>query len=43
MHRNEQKQECNNPKPMGFGKSRSKGKVHSNISLPQEIGDKSNR
>ena len=32
-----------NPKPMGFSKSRAKGKVHSNISLPQETREKSNK
>ena len=32
-----------NPKPMGFSKSSAKGKIHSNISLPQETGEKSNK
>ena len=27
----------------GFSKSSAKGKVHSNTSLPQETGDKSNK
>ena len=31
-----------NPKPMEFSKSSAKGKVHSNTSLPQETGEKSN-
>ena len=31
------------PKPMGFSKSGSKGKVHTNISLPQKTGEKSNK
>ena len=30
----------NNPKPMGFSESSAKGKVHSNISLPQETREK---
>ena len=30
------------PKPMGFSKSSAKMKVHSNTSLPQETGEKSN-
>ena len=34
--------ENNNPKPMGFSKSSAMGKVHSNTSLPQETGEKSN-
>ena len=33
----------NNPEPMGFSKSSGKGKVHSNISLPQETREKSNK
>ena len=33
----------NNPEPMGFNKSSGKGKVHSNISLPQETREKSNK
>ena len=28
---------------MGFSKSNAKGKVHSNTSLPQETGEKSNK
>ena len=28
---------------MGFSKSSAKGKVHSNTSLPQETGEKSNK
>ena len=28
---------------MGFSKSSTKGKVHSNTSLPQETGEKSNK
>ena len=28
---------------MGFGKSSTKGKVHSNTSLPQETGEKSTK
>ena len=43
MNRNEWKWKYNNPKPMGFGKSSTKGKVHSNTSLPQETGEKSNK
>ena len=31
------------PKPMGFSKSSAKGEVHSNTSLPQETGEKSNK
>ena len=42
MHRNK-KWKQNNPKPMGFSKSSAKGKVHSNTSLPQETGEKSNK
>ena len=38
MHRNKWKH--NNPKPMGFS---VKDKVHSNLSLPQETGEKSNK
>ena len=30
-------------KPLGFSKSSAKGKVHSNTSLPQETGEKSNK
>jgi len=29
--------------PMGFTKSSAKGKVHSNTSLPQKTGEKSNK
>ena len=43
MHRNEWKWKHNNPKPMGHYKSRAKGKVHSNIGLPQETRKKSNK
>ena len=43
MHKNEWKWKHNNPKPMGFSKSSAKGKALSNTSLPQEIGDKSNK
>ena len=43
MHRNEWKWKHNNPKPMGFSKSTAKGKVHSNISLPQETREKSGK
>ena len=35
--------ENNNPKSMGFSKSSAKGKVHSNSSLPQGTGEKSNK
>ena len=31
------------PKPMGFSKSSAKREVHSNTSLPQETGEKSNK
>ena len=40
---NEWKGKHNNPKPMGFSKSSAKGKVHSNISFPQETREKSNK
>ena len=43
MHGNKWKWKHNNPKPMGFSKSSAKGKVHSNISLPQETGETSNK
>ena len=33
----------NKPKPTGLSKSSAKGKVHSNTSLPQETGEKSNK
>ena len=36
-------QKHNNLKPMRFGKSSVKGKVHNNTSLPQETGEKSNK
>ena len=42
MHRNELKWKHNNPKPMGFNKSSAKGKVHSNISIPQETSQINN-
>ena len=35
--------ENENPKSMGFSKSSAKGKVHGNISLPQETREKSNK
>ena len=31
------------PKTMGFSKSSAKAKIHSNTSLPQETGKKSNK
>ena len=37
------KMKTHNPKPMGFSKSSANGKLHSNTSLPQEIGDKLNK
>ena len=37
------KMKTNNPKPIKFSKSSAKGKVHSNISLHQETGEKSNK
>ena len=40
MHRNK-KLKHNNPKPMGFSKSSTKGEVQSNTRLPQETGEKS--
>ena len=43
MHRNEWKWKPDNPKPMGVSKSSVKGKVHSNISLPQKTREKSNK
>ena len=43
MHRNKWKWKHNNPKPMGFSKSRDKGEVHSNTSLHQETREKSNK
>ena len=36
------KMKTQQPKPMGFSKSSAVGKVHSNTSLPQETGEKSN-
>ena len=33
----------NNQNPIGFTKSSAKGNVHSNTSLPQETGEKSNK
>ena len=42
MHKNEWKWKHNNPKPMGFSKSSSKGKVHRTGSLPQETREKPN-
>ena len=42
MHRNEWKWKHNNAKSMGFSKSSTKGKVHSNTNLPQETIQKSN-
>ena len=43
MHRSKWRWKHDNPKPMGFRKSSAKGKVHSNTSLPQETGEKSNK
>ena len=43
MHRNKWKWKTDNWKPMGFSKSSAKGEVHSNTSLPQETGKKSNK
>ena len=37
------KMKTQQPKPTGFSKSHAKGKVHSNTSLPQETGEKSNK
>ena len=37
------KMKTQQPKTMGFSKSSDKGKVHSNTSLPQEKGEKSNK
>ena len=37
------KKKSKHPKPMGYSKSSAKGKVHSNTSLPQETGEKSNK
>ena len=37
------KRKHKNPKPMGLSKSSAKGKVHSNISVPQETRQKSNK
>ena len=41
MHRSKWKYD--NPKPMGFSKSSAKRRVHSNVSLPQETREKSNK
>ena len=44
MHRKKNENEKHNsPKPIGFSKSNARGKVHSNTSLPQETGEKSNK
>ena len=43
IHRNERKWKHDNPKPKRFSKSSAKGKVHSNISLPQETREKWNK
>ena len=43
MHRNKWKWKYDNPKPMGFGKSSAKRKVHSNTSIPQETRETSNK
>ena len=43
MHRNEWKWKHNHSKPMGFSKSSAKGNIHSNTSIPQETGAKSNK
>ena len=43
MHKNKWKWKHDNLNPMGFSKSSIKGKVHNNTSLPQEIGEKSNK
>ena len=37
------KMKTQQPKTSGFSKSSVKGKVHSNTSLPQETGEKSNK
>ena len=37
------KMKTQQPKSMEFSKSSAKGKVHSNISLPEETGKKSNK
>ena len=37
------KMKTQQPKLIGFSKSSAKGKVHSNKSLPQETGEKSNK
>ena len=34
------KMKTHNPKPMEFSRSNAKGKVHNNMSLPQEIREK---
>ena len=41
MNRNKRKHD--NPKPVGFSKSSTKGKVYSNTSSPQEAREKSNK
>ena len=43
MHRNKWTWKQDNPKPMGFSKSSTKGKVPGNTSLPQETREKSNK
>ena len=43
IHWNKWKWKRNNPKPMGFNKSSAKREVHSNISLPQETRETSNK
>ena len=37
------KMKQNNPKPVGHYKSSAKGKVHSNLGIPQETREKSNK
>ena len=37
------KMKTQQPKPMGLNKSSTKGNVHSNMSPPQDIGEKSNK
>ena len=37
------KMKTQQPKPMGFGKSSAKEKVHSNTGLPQVRSEKSNK
>ena len=43
MYRNKLKWKQDNPKPMGFSKSSTKGKIPGNTSLPQEIRETSNK